>query len=62
MEENKNTTAVSLENLETFKAEMDAKVDEKVKAAATAGVTFATTDQIKALFTDAPADEGEENT
>ena len=57
MEENK--IAVSLENLEEFKTEMDAKVDEKVKAAATAGVTFATTEQIKALFAEAPAEENE---
>lgn len=55
MEENKNNIAVSLENLETFKAEMDAKVDEKVKTVA--GMTFATTDQIKALFAEAPAEE-----
>lgn len=50
MEENKSTTAVSLENLETFKAEMSAMVDKKVENAATAGVTFATTAQIKSLF------------
>lgn len=60
MEENKSAIAVSLENLEEFKAEMDAQVDEKVKNAASAGVTFATTEQIKALFAEAPA-AGDEN-
>ena len=57
MEENKNTTAVSLENLETFKAEVDTMVDKKIAEAPAAGVTFATTDQIKALFAEAPAEE-----
>lgn len=57
MEENKSNIAVSLENLETFKAEVDAMVEDKVNGAATAGVTFATTEQIKALFA-----EGGENT
>lgn len=59
MEENKSTTAVSLENLETFKTEMESVIDEKVKTAA--GVTFATTAQIKVLFAEAPAN-GEEET
>ena len=57
MEENKNTTAVSLENLETFKAEMNAEVEKKIAEAPAAGVTFATTEQIKALFAEAPAEE-----
>lgn len=57
MEENKNNIPVSLENLGEFKAEMDASVDRKVAAATTPTLTFATTEQIKALF----AETGEEN-
>ncbi len=56
MEENKNIP-VSLENLGEFKAEMDASIDKKVAAATTPTLTFATTEQIKALF----AETGEEN-
>lgn len=54
--ENKSTIPVSLENLETFKTEMDASVDGKI-ANIPAGTTptFATEAQIKALFAETPA-------
>lgn len=61
MEENKNTIAVSLENLDAFKSEMEAVVDNKIAAAPSASVTFATTEQIKALFAETPANGTEEN-
>lgn len=48
--ENKETTAVSLKNLEEFKTEMDAVVEKKLEGVGTSGFTFATTEQIKALF------------
>lgn len=57
MEENKNTIAVSLANMEEFKAEMSAEVDKKIAAVPAGSVTFATTEQIKALFAEAPAEE-----
>lgn len=58
-EANKSTIPVSLENLETFKAEMDTAVDTKIAAIpATPALTFATQEQIKALFTAAPAGDG----
>lgn len=56
MEENKNAIAVSLANLEEFKSEMSSEVDAKIAAVPTGSVTFATTDQIKALFAEAPAE------
>lgn len=59
-EENKSTIPVSLENLGTFKAEMDTAVDAKIAAIpGTYAPTFATEAQIKALFTEAPANDGE---
>lgn len=55
MEQNNSNIAVSLENLEEFKGEMDALVDQKIAAAPAATVTFATTAQIKALFAETPS-------
>lgn len=67
MEENKSTIPVSLENLETFKAEMDKSVDGKIaEIPGATPQTFATEAQIKALFAETPATgkepaSGEEN-
>ncbi len=44
-----NTKAVSVENLATFKTEMEAVVDKKITAAG-GNVTYATEADIKALF------------
>lgn len=44
-----NTKAISIENLATFKTEMEAAVDKKI-AAAGGNVTYATEAEIKALF------------
>ena len=46
----KSKTAISLENLEEFKEEMDKAVDKKVEAATTADMNFASSEQIKAIF------------
>ncbi len=54
----KNTTPVSLQNLEDFKGEMETVIDSKIAAAPAAALTFATTEQIKALFAETPANEG----
>lgn len=53
-EENKSTIPVSLENLGTFKAEMDAAVTKKIEAIPGTTPTFATEAQIKALFAETP--------
>lgn len=57
MEESKNEIAVSLENLGSFKSEMEAVIDKKIAAAPAASVTFATTEQIKAMFAETGTEE-----
>lgn len=44
--------AVTVENLGTFKAQMEAVIDEKVAAAGGASVEYATEQDILALFSD----------
>jgi len=44
-----NTKAISIENLATFKNEMEAEVDRKITAAG-GNVAYATEEEIKALF------------
>lgn len=56
-----NGKVVTLENLSTFKAEMDKSVDAKVAADGAGGsVVYATDEDILALFADKEPDEGGE--